>query len=165
MRLTITGLAIIATSSAYAACTAETLISCPIGSGKHLEVCIEPEGAEGEAQFTYTFGPKNRPELNLAVPMSAGTVTPWSGVGGAIWSTVSFPSKGFEYEVWHSFDRSDEEEADLQGGVTVRRGEALIAELSCNGGEIAPMFTLEDSMEQAGFCWNSDESKWHRACG
>lgn len=164
MRLMISMAIALAATASHAACPGETLLSCTVGNGKHLEVCIEPEGPEGEGQFTYAFGLKNRPEMSLSIPMSEGTVTPWSGIGGAIWGSVRFPNKGFEYEVWHSFDRSDED-SDLRGGVTVRRGDTQIAELVCNGGEIAPMFTLEDSMEAAGYCWDANQSQWYRECG
>ncbi len=152
-------------ATAQAACPGETFLSCTVGNGKHVEVCIQPGDSAGKGSFTYTFGPKGAPELSLSVPMSAGTVTPWSGVGRSIWASVSFPNDGYDYEVWHGFDRLDED-AGLEAGVNVLQAEKLVASLTCTGGEIAPVFTLEDTMESAGYCWNREASRWQRGdCG
>lgn len=152
-------------AAAQAACPAETFLSCPVEGGKQVEVCIQPGNFAGDGSFTYTFGPAEKPELDLSVPMAAGTVTPWSGVGRAIWASVGFPNAGYRYEVWHSFDRLDED-SGLEAGVNVLQGEDVVAQLVCEGGEIAPVFTLEDAMAAAGYCWDLDESGWGRGdCG
>ncbi|MFE3837182.1 hypothetical protein [Pseudogemmobacter sonorensis] len=143
----------------------ETFISCPVGGGRHLEVLIRHGDFAGEGSFSYSFGPPGRPDLSLSVPMSAGSVTPWSGVGRAIWSSVRFFNADYEYEAWNSFDRL-EQEAGLQAGVSVLRNGTLLAHFECQGGEIAPVFTLEDAMAAAGYCWNTEDFGWRRSdCG
>lgn len=159
-----TGL-ILAASSVQAACPVETFLSCRVEGGKQIEVCIQPGNFIGDGSFTYTFGTTAAPELSLSVPMSAGTVIPWSGVGRAIWAAVRFPNVGYDYEVWHSFDRLDPE-AELRAGVNVWHGEEMVADHTCTGGEIGPVFTLEDSMAAAGYCWNREGFHWQRDdCG
>lgn len=158
-------LAVLLPAAAHATCPVETFVSCSVSGGKQIEVCIQPGNFAGDGGFTYTFGAAGAPELRLSVPMSAGTVTPWSGVGRSIWASVGFPNAGYEYEVWHSFDRLDED-GGLNAGVNVLQGEDVVAELTCIAGEIAPVFTLEDTMAAAGYCWNRDRFHWQRSdCG
>ena len=142
-----------------AACPEETYLSCPTDRGDYLEVCI------GSDAFTYAYGPKGAPELSLSVPMSAGTVTPWPGVGRAIWSAVGFPNAGYTYEVWNSVDR-DPDNINPMGGVNVLQGDAMIAQIVCLPGTVtAAAFTLEDAMAGAGYCWDFDSRTWSRgAC-
>lgn len=139
---------------AMAACPEQAFVSCPVGGGNVLEVCI------GADSFSYTFGTEGAPELALSVPMSAGTVTPWPGVGGAIWSSVAFENAGHTYEVWSSVSR-DPENIDIQGGVNVMRGETLLAQRTCLPGTAeSPAFMLEDAMAAAGYCWDFDARTW-----
>ena len=145
---------------ALADCPGQTFVSCPVDGGRWLEVCI---GAE---DFSYAFGPRSAPELRLSVPMAAGTVTPWSGVGRAIWSAVGFPNAGHVYEVWASVDRLTENPVP-EAGVNVLRGDDLLAQIECQPGT-APgaVFVLEDAMAAAGWCWNLDARRWQRGgCG
>ncbi len=143
---------------ALADCPGETFVSCPVDRGRWLEVCI---GAE---EFTYAFGPRDAPELRLSVPMSAGTVTPWPGVGRAIWASVGFPNAGHVYEVWSSVER-DPDNPNPSAGVNVLRGEDLLARIACQPGT-APgtAFVLEDAMAGAGWCWNpnAEPQRWQR---
>ncbi|WP_287884675.1 MULTISPECIES: hypothetical protein [Paracoccus] len=159
---------ILAASVALADCRTETLISCDIGDGRHLEICIEPGDFQGEGAFTYAFGPKGRPELTLRETFAAGTASPWSGVGRAIWESVAFRNDGHVYEAWHSVDRLDED-MPLEAGVTILRGEAFLAALSCKSGPatvIAPLFTIQDAMAAAGFCRDLNRHEWRRgSCG
>lgn len=141
---------------ALAACPGQTFVSCPVGGGRWLEVCI---GAEG---FTYAFGPRAAPELRLSVPMAAGTVTPWPGVGRAIWASVAFANGGHVYEVWSAIDRLTEGGAPT-AGVNVLRGEALLARIECHPGTApAAAFVLEDAMAAAGWCWGIEAQRWRR---
>src|SRR5690606_26843141 len=98
-----------------------------------LEVCIEPEDSRGNGAFTYSFGPKGQQDLTQREEFSAGTATPWSGVGRAIWESVAFRNDGHSYEAWHSVDRLTEDSA-LEAGVNVLRGEDLLASLTCESG-------------------------------
>lgn len=154
--------------AALADCRGETLISCDIGDGRHLEVCIERGDSPGEGAFTYAFGPRGRPELTLREEFAAGTAIPWSGVGRAIWEGVAFRSDGHVYEAWHSVDRL-QEDPSLEAGVTILRGESFLASLSCGGGPgtvIAPLFTIQDAMAAAGFCRDPARHEWRRdGCG
>ena len=82
--------------------TAKPTCPAPTTDGRQIEACI------GTDSFLYRFGKPEAWELELSVPMEAGTVTPWSGIGGSIWSSVGFPNDGYLYEVWASVDRNDE---------------------------------------------------------
>lgn len=145
---------------ALAACPQETYLACPVGEGRYLEVCI------GANAFTYAFGPLGKPELTLSVSMAAGTVTPWPGIGRAIWSSVGFPNEGYTYEAWSSVDR-DPDNVNPQGGVNVLQGDAMLAQFTCLPGTVdSPAFVLEDAMAAAGYCWNYDQRAWSRGnCG
>lgn len=145
---------------AMAECRQETFLSCPVGGNDWLEVCI------GGDSFSYAFGPAGAPELQLTAPMAAGPVTPWPGVGSAIWSAVVFQNGGYAYEVWSSIDRNPDHE-NPQGGVNVLRGEAMLAQFTCLAGTVTtPAFTLEDAMAEAGYCWNLDTRVWDTGtCG
>jgi hypothetical protein len=143
-------------ATAQAACEGQTFISCPVGGGGLLEVCI------AGGAFTYAFGPPGAPELQLSVPMAAGTVTPWSGVGRAIWSSVGFPNDGYVYEVWGSVDRLGGGQPP-EGGVNVYQGDpwnggTLVGEHMCQGLTVDPVFVLEDAMAAAGYCWDRSGS-------
>jgi hypothetical protein len=139
---------------AEAACPQETFLSCPVGNGDYLEVCITGD------QFSYSYGPEGMPDLSLTVPMAAGTVTPWSGIGSSIWSSVGFPNGGFTYEAWASIDKNPQA-PNPSGGVNVLKGEELIAERTCQQGTAStPAFVLEDAMAAQGFCWDFDARVW-----
>jgi len=157
---------ILAPGAAMADCRAETFVSCDVGDGRRLEVCINPGNMTQGGTFTYSFGPEGAPELQLMTPMSAMTVQPWSGVGRAIWAAVGFPNDEYRYEVWHSLDRLTEN-AVMEAGVNVMQGDAPIASFACQpGGIIAPAFALEDAMAAAGYCWNTGSFAWQRGtCG
>lgn len=153
-------------AAVHAACGTETFVACDVGNGKTLEVCIEPGDFAGDGGFTYSFGPAGAPELTLSARMAEFPVRPWPGIGRAIWSAVEFHNAGITYSVWHSFDRLTENAA-MEGGVDVLRGEELLASFACRpGGTIAPAFALEDAMAGAGFCWNATTHAWQRGgCG
>ncbi|SFI63671.1 hypothetical protein [Albimonas pacifica] len=153
-------LALLAPSSAAAACAGETVVSCPIGE-RRLEVCLE---ASDPPAFTYAYGPPGAPELTLREPLSAGTVMPWTGVGRSLWEAVAFRAGAYRYEVWHSLDRLTED-APLEAGVSVLKGERLVASLTCRPGPgtvVAPIFTLSDAMIEAGWRWDLDARAWRR---
>lgn len=145
---------------AMADCPGQTFLSCPVDGGRWLEVCI------GADAFTYAFGPRSAPDLALSVPMAAGTVAPWPGVGSAIWSSVGFPNAGYVYEVWSSVDRNPDN-ANPQGGVNVMQGDTMLAQITCQPGTVtSPAFMLEDAMAAAGWCRNLDAQRWQRGgCG
>lgn len=151
-------------SPAFADCVGTTFLSCDVGRGRHLEVCIEP----GARAFAYAFGPAGAPELTLREDFAAGTARPWNGVGRSIWASVGFRNAGHVYEAWHSLDRLDPE-AVPEGGVNVLKGDAVLARLQCRPGPetvIAPIFSVEDAMQAAGFCRDREAESWRRdGCG
>ncbi|MDF2232296.1 hypothetical protein P2H44_06980 [Albimonas sp. CAU 1670] len=151
-------------AAAAADCAGETFLSCAIDAERRLEVCID---ADAE-RFRYAFGPADAPELTLEEPFSAGTVTPWNGVGRAIWESVAFRNGAYVYEAWHALDRLTEDPA-LEGGVDVLKGETLVASLTCRPGPdatLAPIFALEDAMHAAGYCRDREANAWRReGCG
>lgn len=140
--------------AAAAACPGETLLSCDTGRGRVLEVCAD------DTAFHYSFGPAGRPDLTLTAPLADGPVTPWPGIGSAIWSTVTFRNDGHYYEVWVSQEKGPDA-PPATAGVEVRRDSQVLASLECRpGGTIPPAFTFEDRMQAAGLCWNLDQSRW-----
>ncbi len=160
------GLAVVDTELAFAApdCSGEAFISCNVAKNKHLQICIEPENGDAAPKFTYQFTEKGKDGLSLSEAFSAKTVAPWKGVGRAINSTVTFNNEGYKYQVWQSFDRLDEE-AELEAGVHISKGDEDIASFTCQRDgqtKIAPLFALEDAMEQAGWCYDSGKFEWLR---
>lgn len=143
-------------------CSGEVFISCNVSKTKHLQVCIEPADSGAEAGFTYQFTEKDKPGLSLRAAFSAKPVSPWKGVGRAITSTVTFHQEDYQYQVWQSFDRLDEE-AELQAGVHVSKAGEDVVSLTCQPEKqtkIAPLFALEDAMEAAGWCYNTGRFEW-----
>lgn len=169
MRPCLTALALLGLPhAALAECGGVVLISCETGNGRHLEVCIEPGDFQGNGAFTYAFGSKGQPDLTLRETFAAGTATPWSGVGRAIWESIAFRNDGHVYEAWHSVDRLTQDPT-LEAGVNVLRGDDLLASLTCESGPgtvIAPLFTIHDAMAEAGFCRDLTRHEWRRGgCG
>lgn len=142
---------------ALACPSGEALLSCPIGK-KQLEVCLTADAV------TYGFGPKGAPELTLTSPIRDAAYTPWPGIGSAIWDSVAFANKGTTYEVWTSVQRDPESTQGYQGGVTVRQGDAVQAQLTCANGTVAgDLSAIFDAKEAAGQCWNFETQGWETA--
>jgi hypothetical protein len=143
-------------AAVHAACVGETYLDCPTDDGRRIEACI------GTDDFTYRFGKPESWELQLSVPMSAGTVTPWPGVGGSIWSSVGFPNAGYIYEVWSSVDRNPDD-INPSGGVIVLKGEEIVGRLECASGTVTtPAFVLEDAMAIRGWCYDLTDFIWQK---
>jgi hypothetical protein len=142
-------LALFLPGAALADCAEGTFVSCRI-KGKVLDVCVAGD------HVTYAFGPEGAPELVLSEPLSAGTHQPWSGVGRSIWEGLGFRNDGYTYEAYISFDRLNQE-AGMEGGVTVLKGEKIVAQLACDAGTVEGHFdTLAEAMAGQGYCWNRD---------
>lgn len=146
-------------SPAAAACEGETYLNCPTEDGRQILACI------GKDSFSYRFGPADTPELALSVPIEAAVVTPWPGIGGAIWSSLGFPNNGYVYEVWASVARNADEAA-ATGGVTVMQGDKTLASLTCAPGTArSAAFVLEDAMAARGYCFDFDKRSWFKGAG
>lgn len=139
------------------ACT-DAVLSCQIG-GKSLQICADA------AALSYSFGPKDQPELTLTAAMADGPVEPWPGVGGSIWETARFVNGETTYEVWISEDRNSDDHP-MDAGVNVMKGDETLAALSCDTGSLTGngVFALSDAMAAAGFCWNLDAQSWGKDC-
>lgn len=145
--------------TAFATCsrTDATFVSCPVeGSGKWLEVCAEDWGA------VYRYGLLGRPELELTEPYGALDYEPWPGVGRSIWETVTFYNGAYSYSVYISVDRMDENVAP-EGGVAVRKGEEVVASLTCAEGRADIGWTerLTEGKNRAGLTWDPSNG-WSR---
>jgi len=143
--------AVAATAPAYGCGT--QLFSCEIGA-KKLSLCLS------DRTVIYSFGPEGAPELVLERDLLTVEYVPWAGVGRTLYESVQLENAGIAYDVWHGLDRL-EENAALDGGVSVLQGEATLANLLCNPGtamgDIDPLF---DAIEAAGRCFSLDTRKW-----
>lgn len=148
-------LAFLLPGPALADCVEQTFVACTI-KGKPLEVCIEGPVA------TYAFGPLGARELELHEPLSAMTHTPWSGVGRSIWEGLGFRNKGYTYEAYLSFDRLNPD-GGMEGGVSVLKGDDLVAQLACDAGTVEGAFdTVGEAMAGQGYCWNRERFAYQK---
>lgn len=140
-----------------AAClTPAEAMSCQVSKSRELEVCA------GSEMFTYSFGAGDRRDLEISVPFADAEVTPWPGIGSAIWSSILFRSGEHSYEVFVSAER--EAGAELTGGVIVSRNDTQIARLECLPGTVeASPEVFPEVMEARGFCWNGNAGLWQMA--
>jgi hypothetical protein len=146
-------LALLAATSASAACQGDEAFSCKIGQ-KTLEVCY------WKGMLTYSYGRDGKPELILTEPLETVAYTPWPGLGRAIWDTVAFRNAGVTYEVWTSFDKMDEN-AVLEGGVYVMEGETMLASPTCDRGSVAHgLDTISFMKAGIGQCWEPETQSW-----
>lgn len=140
--------------SAQAACLnpAEAM-SCQISKGRILEVCA------GSEQFTYAFGAGDPPEMELSVDFADAEVTPWPGLGHAIWSSIVFRRDAHGYDVFISQDRAGT--SDAEGGVIVYKNDKEIARIECLPGTVeGTPEVFGDVMAARGFCWNGNAGLW-----
>jgi hypothetical protein len=146
-------LLILLAAPANAACQGDEAFSCPIGK-KTLDVCY------WKGMLTYRFGREGKPDLTISEPLETVAYTPWPGIGRAIWDSVAFENEGVTYEVWSSFDRMDEN-AVLEGGVNVMRGDKMLATLTCDKGSVERgLDTISDLKAGIGQCWSYDSQSW-----
>ena len=141
-------------SAGWAACASETILACQIGS-KQLDVCLDKD------TVSYRFGPKGAPELTLSDPLASVAFTPWPGVGGSMWQSVSFTNGDVTYEVWDSIERNPEATEPRAGGINVMRGDTSLARLNCNRGSVeGSVDLLYDSKLAIGQCWDRTNVVW-----
>lgn len=153
MRSLVLSLALLAPSAALAACPGEILLSCPIGK-KHLELCLTSQS------LTYSFGPKGAPEITLTDAIREVAYSPWPGVGGTIFDSVTFTNRGTSYEVWTSLERNPDN-AQTEAGINVIEGGQIIAELACAPGSVtSDLYPVFVAKEAAGQCWNREAQAW-----
>ncbi|MGB0903133.1 hypothetical protein [Halocynthiibacter sp.] len=140
---------------------ADVLLSCKIeGRNRVLSVCA----ANGQAYYSYGT-PDQSPELELIIPLRDVEVTPWPGVGGAIWEEMIFTNNDVEYVVWQSL-RRDPENPEHSGGVNIREkgteAEVLLS-LTCDPAILfseAGVFAFSDAKLANGQKWDLDQHIW-----
>lgn len=138
---------------AHAACQGDEAFSCRIGN-KTLDVCY------WKGMLNYRFGPEGKPELTLYELLETVAYTPWPGIGRAIWDSVAFQNEGVTYEVWSSFDKMDEN-AVMEGGVNVMRGDKTLATLTCDKGSVGRgLDTLSELKAGIGQCFDHETQSW-----
>jgi hypothetical protein len=143
---------------AAAACPNDSAIfSCTIGA-KPLQVC------HWKGALIYQFGPIDAPELSIAEPVETVAFTPWPGIGRTMWDSVAFQNDGVRYEVYASLEMQLEEdmpEPQLQGGVTVLKGDEILASLTCNEGSVTSFLDTVSTMKaEIGQCFDHATQTW-----
>lgn len=135
-------------------------MSCTLKDGrKVLDVCH----LHGEARYRY--GKKGgQPELELSEWIGDLDYLPWNGIGRSIYEEVAFYNGDFRYAVYSAFDRTQESNYPLSGGIVVTNGDQTVAELFCDPGSVnTAIDTLYEQKKIEGFCWDYDSFSW-RLC-
>jgi hypothetical protein len=154
----IVAFAILLPSSASAACAPNmtTLVSCTVGKGaKVLDLCTNG------ANVLYRFGKTGRAaDLELIESVRKVGYTPWSGVGSAIWESVTIGNGTYTYEVHSSIDRKPDN-PQVRGGVEVFNNGQNIALVHCDAGSVtANIDELFLMREAAGLCYDHAIFGW-----
>lgn len=140
------------------ACSANamTLFSCTFGGGaKTAEDCL------GASDITYRFGPTGEtPELIVEATPVGVHLTPWNGIGRAIWEEVVITNAGYDYLVHYSAERDPG--GAVSGGIVVAQGGSEVAQLTCDEGTVAgaDFYPLYDAKEAAGQCYDRANFVW-----
>lgn len=117
---------------------------------------------------TYRYGPIGEaPELFLSEPITTVDFEPWSGLGKAIFESVTFYNEGYSYEVVGGFDRPfSEEEMLLEnrhfGWIEVARDAQSLARLECVPDTVSYGFGegIYDAIVAAGLAWDDRSQTW-----
>lgn len=144
---------------------AETHVDTPIfecqmrGGAKVLSV-----GYNAPFVF-YSFGSPDQAELVIKVPVTELEVRPWNGIGRYLFEGATFENDGHGYVVHHALDRLTQNAA-LEGGVIVMKGDAVLADLACDAGTVqGGMFAFADLKDLGGQCWDLEAQVWSTQCG
>jgi len=139
------------------------IFACTLKSGrKSVSVC------QNGPALTYRYGPPEGPaELTLTSPMETLDAHPWSGIGRAIFESVTFTNSSYGYEGGMGLDkfRALEGENGRGGAVTILQGQTTLQTLACDDDTARyEAFSLEDAFKAQGFCWNTTDYIWQRDC-
>ncbi|MHA3914700.1 hypothetical protein [Halovulum sp. GXIMD14793] len=158
-------LALFGPPAAFADCPKEmdTFMSCQI-SGKPTEVAV----CFDLYTVSYAYGPVGgAPDLTLSETVQDALYEPWSGVGRAIWESVTFYNDGYAYEVFGGFDRPFSEEESQQenrhfGGINILKDDQPVANLECKPETVAYVYGngLYDVRTNAGQSWDRQTGNW-----
>lgn len=104
------------------------LFHCALKNGKWLDICADNQSAT-PTHVQYRFGAKGAIELQKP-DISADNLSAWTFAESALprgmQRTASFVNEGHTYEVFVT-----EAGPDTQAGLTVRKGDSVIATLTC----------------------------------
>lgn len=136
----------------------EPLFHCTFKGGqKAVDICLQGD------VVLYRFGPVNGPaELLLARHVIGVDMTPWSGVGRAIWEELTLHNNVYSYVLSYSVDRIASEEVLPTGGLIVAEGDSELADLSCDPGSVgaADFYPVYEAKEAAGQCYRRETQSW-----
>ena len=136
----------------------EPLFHCTFQGGKKaVDICLQGD------VVLYRFGPvSGTAELLLARSVIGVDMTPWSGVGRAIWEEVTFHNNVYSYHISYSVDRIASEEVLPTGGLIVAEGDSELADLTCDPGSVgaADFYPVYEAKEVAGQCYSRDDFTW-----
>lgn len=116
-------------------------------------------------QVTYRYGGIAGVDLTISTDIALLDVTPWAGIGRYIHESVAFENGGYSYQVHVSFDKLVEN-ADVEGGVFVLRGDDVVADIPCDAGTVyGGVFAFSDMMAHADLVWDREAQLWRRESG
>lgn len=118
--------------------------------------------------LTYRFGPGNGPaELLLARHVLGVDMTPWSGVGRAIWEEVTVHNSVYSYLISYSVDRMAGEDVPPEGRLIVAEGDSEVADLTCDAGSVtrSDFYPVFEAKEASGECYDQGTFSWDNCEG
>lgn len=122
--LSLVSLAFFAQTALACAGNEKLIFSCTTTKQMQVEVC------DAGKTISYAFGKKGaKPEMALSVPRTAATTNQWNGMGRYMTYAVNIPNGKTIYNVFTSFDKSDDLSVDA--GVNVETNGKHIATVKC----------------------------------
>ncbi|TNE68993.1 hypothetical protein [Celeribacter ethanolicus] len=157
--MTATFLSLGALSSGAAWAQDAVLLQCEFPNGKGVVLSAHENGV------SYRFGhPGQSPDLALERPYAEVVVTPWPGVGGAIWEELRLTNGDVSYVLWGALDRMTDDH-EMTGGIVVERNGKELARFDCVPETLDyTVFGFSDAYEAAGYCWDSYALIWKEDC-
>ena len=143
--------AVMSSAQAGEYCTVDdsVMFSCTFNGGKKaVEVCDTSYWADGDDAAYAFFKSSGAIEKEIIADKASLIATPWNGMGGSIWESVTFFSDDYGYEVWWSAEQAAD--AEITGGITVSQSGVTLAELTCDEGSVQQnMSALIEAIEIA----------------
>jgi len=105
--------------------TRTLMFSCMTKGDKKVEVY------DNATEISYSFGPKDKPDIAFSIPRGKTKITPWDGMGRFMNNSIDIPSgTNVVYQVVWATDRDDADHQDASG-VTVLIGGIQKASIKC----------------------------------
>ena len=112
---------------------------CALTNGKWIDICADNQSAT-PTHAQYRFGTQGTIELQKP-EITAGNLSEWTFAESALprgmQRTASFVNEGHTYEVFVT-----EAGAETQAGVSIRKGDTVVATLTCAGQTFDDNLTL-----------------------